>query len=529
MKLIKITTKIIGLGLISSLIFTGCQFSPPESKTNNSQLPKTETPNNQVDIAPNIESMESALTDFKSEIDIFNQSLNGVVTGINTSENVDFKSVNQASDLLYEEIKKIKQILATENVNNKAILTQDLIEIETLLASINKVIKPFNNGLDKTKVIEVQKYINFFPRRGISETFYGNFGKTTQEEIDLFLNKKIDKIDEYLTLINANISSDQPEVSNRDQSNLEDSSTNQKIVKLEEKTQELQKEFTLFSKQIKQSIFTLILIVFIFILLGATVLILIVYKGSQIEVMTNNKNGNKNGKDQFSEYQSKFQKNDQQFKQITQSINQFEAQFTQITQYITQIEQILIKQINQRIINIENSQKTNSSSYIPPHNITPSPPSQTIISSPVSTPISTNIESNYNTNYNTNLEQSILSEEKLLEIYHSNKINLLSSKLTVVSESINTMNKRREGRDVIPIFEENRRGDFWVIKVENNHYLLPRNDFKINEFSYKSLTVLFHCNNDNLRLNQFKIIKPATVVKITQGWELKDMGELNFY
>jgi hypothetical protein len=522
MKFKKITGKIIGLGLISTLFFTGCQI--PSSEQNNSNLSQPTQENNAnsdqtVDISGDVETLKTYFNNFKTKNTEFNQNLKQIVTREVEAQTVDFKGINQASTEFYDSLKKLKNILDESTVKNEDILQQSLTEIETLLASINKVIKPLDNGLDKTNVTEVQRYINFFPRRGISAQYYGVFGTTTQEEIDLFLRQKFITIEQYLQEIEEIINMETIEVNpdNIDPINNTDNTEVKSINSLGELAQEnqnLKTEITTFSNQIKKSIFIVIVIGFIVIAIVLIAIIAIFYKLYQMEIVNNtnvkqNIKQNPSPSNQNPEYQLKFQKYDQEI--------------SRINQYMEQIDRVLIQQINrmnQQIINLEKNKQVNN-------NINHTNQPVTTLSQSVNNPLVNTINTNPVSSNNNN-SLTITSPEDLLSIYHNNP-NFLLSKAIPISESLNTMNKRREGKDIIPIFEENRRGDYWLISLSDNNYLFPRPDFKINEFSYKSLIVSFICHNDNLTLTKFKVIKPAQLIKTIQGWELKQTGEINFY
>jgi len=527
MNLQNVTKKLIGLGLMSTLLLSSCnnQIFPSKSQSNNNQITNTEKKNSQINIQSELtnklENLQLNFTNFRTEVDRLNENLAKIAKKQIKQESVNFVKVNQSSEKLNRAINDLQIIIENNPVKNQLILKQNLVEIETFLASINKVIKPLNNGLGKPQVTQVQKYLNFFPKRGLSSSLYGNFGQITQIEIAKFLNQKNQNISQNLTSLDSNILAKNTSVievpsTSANNNNLETITEGEKIINLEQKQKKLQQDFNNFTDDIKKSLFALIVIFFIFILLTSIVLILVIYKpmSSNYEQETNQKKYN--FKQIFSEYQSKFQKQDQQINQINQYLNQFEGQFKQVSQYINQIEQILIKQMNQRLVNLENSQKINlTHTNLISSNVNPNLAKGSNLLNPVPTINLSKLE--------------ITSEEQLLENYNSNQFNLLIPQVVLLAETLNTMKKRREGKDVIPIFEINKSGDFWLINIQNKYYLLPRNDFQLNEFSYKVLTVVFSCNNDQLKFTKFKVIKPAEVIKTNQGWELKELGELHFY
>lgn len=75
------------------------------------------------------------------------------------------------------------------------------------------------------------------------------------------------------------------------------------------------------------------------------------------------------------------------------------------------------------------------------------------------------------------------------------------------------------------------RGSFWVLTSENEFYLVPKPDIKLNAFNYELLTSLFDCKGYKQEKSQrIKLLKPGKLSLKVQGetWELKEKGELQF-
>ncbi|MEB3148238.1 MAG: hypothetical protein VKL60_04360 [Sphaerospermopsis sp.] len=99
-----------------------------------------------------------------------------------------------------------------------------------------------------------------------------------------------------------------------------------------------------------------------------------------------------------------------------------------------------------------------------------------------------------------------------------------------VSETEHSKSRRWGGSQEPAVFEPNHkgRGDYWII---NNQYLVPKPKQKINEHSYKTISILFECfNYEQNATDNMTLIKPAKVSSINgeEKWRLEEMGTLEF-
>lgn len=99
-----------------------------------------------------------------------------------------------------------------------------------------------------------------------------------------------------------------------------------------------------------------------------------------------------------------------------------------------------------------------------------------------------------------------------------------------VSETEHSKSQRWGGSQEPAVFEPNYkgRGDYWII---NNQYLVPKPKQKINEHSYKTISILFECfNYEQNATDNMTLIKPAKVSSINgeEKWQLEEMGTLEF-
>jgi hypothetical protein len=132
----------------------------------------------------------------------------------------------------------------------------------------------------------------------------------------------------------------------------------------------------------------------------------------------------------------------------------------------------------------------------------------------------------------SNSEENLLPEEtKLVNLYNENpKIFSDNYKVEVVSETEESINQRHL---IIsqPIIEKHRHGNYWILKPSGCEYLVPKENFKINEHSYNAVEALFECLDYQASGSlEFKLVKPAKVSSITgsEKWQLEERGIIQF-
>ena len=99
-----------------------------------------------------------------------------------------------------------------------------------------------------------------------------------------------------------------------------------------------------------------------------------------------------------------------------------------------------------------------------------------------------------------------------------------------VYETKHSKENRWNGGQEPAIFETNltSRGEYWII---NNQYLVPKPNQKINQYSYKTLSAFFECENyEENAADNMTLVKPAQVSLIDgeEKWQLEKMGSLKF-
>jgi hypothetical protein len=121
-------------------------------------------------------------------------------------------------------------------------------------------------------------------------------------------------------------------------------------------------------------------------------------------------------------------------------------------------------------------------------------------------------------------------EEELLKCYNEEPQIFSEKGVEVVSETEDSINQRRLGTSKA-ILEKNRRGNYWILTENGCHYLVPRVNFKINEYNSDGVQALFICCDYQASISRnFQLVKPAKVSIITglEKWQLEVHGILQF-
>ena len=123
--------------------------------------------------------------------------------------------------------------------------------------------------------------------------------------------------------------------------------------------------------------------------------------------------------------------------------------------------------------------------------------------------------------------------QKIIIDYNSNPKQFGQSSLEVgITEK--TISNERLGSQEKIIFQIQKRGTYWVVEVSGYFYLVINNNIKIDQFKSNYIKKVFDCyqEKDNQDYNNFKLLKPAKVLKLNQGGELfqlEQKGILEFY
>ncbi len=119
---------------------------------------------------------------------------------------------------------------------------------------------------------------------------------------------------------------------------------------------------------------------------------------------------------------------------------------------------------------------------------------------------------------------------QFVETYNQDK-NLSPDRIiTTVKSTQENVEQRRTGNIDIVTLENTTQKKYWIIKEDNDHYLVPHAKIKIDEYNRTTLESLFDCTNFTSEYSDFQLVKPAKVSQLSsQTWQLEEKGKLNFY
>ena len=133
----------------------------------------------------------------------------------------------------------------------------------------------------------------------------------------------------------------------------------------------------------------------------------------------------------------------------------------------------------------------------------------------------TDINSSENSEIDTNLQDNYQGFYHLIE-----QQEIEVTRVTVTKE---TMEKMRGGTLSQLEFENDRRGNYWVINWQNVYCLIPKQNLNINPHQYGNFQRIFICQNYRETSEDFEVIKPATVISCDREiWQLERKGEIKF-
>ncbi len=115
-----------------------------------------------------------------------------------------------------------------------------------------------------------------------------------------------------------------------------------------------------------------------------------------------------------------------------------------------------------------------------------------------------------------------LIEAQLVGKYNQNAQQIFT-KATEVTFSESSLHHNNQA----VVFEKSRRGNYWIINIENINYLVPKNNFRLNQFNYNSFTKVFQCSGYKAgETSNFLLLKPATEKYLWRNSETVTTGQL---
>jgi hypothetical protein len=521
--------------LLVSTVLVGCGKGTDPQKEQTSQ-----TSSATVEKSPQLQSdIDKAFDELKKEQQKFLDALKGAITITDKKKLEIIKSdaVSTKIENLQTKIKEYrKNQLPKLKEEERASIEKILGDIDSSLEEISqKVINPFKTGLTRDAIENVQKQLDFFTRRSISQDNYGNFGDTTVGEITTFLQDKQKSLEDNIKQLKSTVQgSTKPPI-------------DPEIQKLSNRIAQLEKE--------KTSSNTTFLVAILALLASVISLLRSRKKSSKISSSSTKQsspnrqeptnkhflrlilsrfnfwsketNPKGDGEGESPENSSasvasqNWSPNETQFfyrgyNQAYQEIDKkISEKFKDIERTIRQENRI----INDRIADLElekhnrKTKDTKDREQKEPTGITTLKPSEP--------PASQTYQS-------TAPSVSSSSHSLVGDNYYRDARSSSPIEVSPTEESL--ANRRMGGSEPI-VLENKRRGYYEVYLNGNYHCLVPSQNFRINQNNHKSVEDLFECQNyDPNYSDSYIVIRPAVVYPLAGGqtWQLQQRGVLRF-
>ncbi|GEM_PF-4231433 len=441
-----------------------------------------------------LQELNQAKNDFNLALQAFTKELQAVA---NTEKKVSLtplQNVNVKLDQLMESSQNLKQILEKSSLNSQDQIKNKLQNIDAILNRFSKIIYPFKKGVNSGEVKKVQEYLGFFPRRNINPQFYGIYGQTTQEEIESFNKDNLNKLSVQIKQLTDNI--------NQEFVQIQKNSEGENLQKLAEKLSKLESENNNLKSQVNQlriqpkNWFWLYLSIVCSISAFLGVMLLIVNQKKSRKAITPTKVYNLTNNDLALIEEEMYEKIAQQFKDQMRLI---ESRFKAL-------------------------EGTSSFSKNIPHFSPSSEVDQKLRIIATREQGITNLEGN--------------SIPKIINPYDTlvNDYNLSNEELIKNVIEVNPINQEfiaSEDNTLPPeiIFKKQQKGQYWIIKVDDFYYLIPKLHILITKLSYQSLQNLFECYSYKPGIStKIQLLKPARVSVISdqEEWEFIQKGIIQF-
>ncbi|MBD2199437.1 MULTISPECIES: hypothetical protein [Calothrix] len=120
------------------------------------------------------------------------------------------------------------------------------------------------------------------------------------------------------------------------------------------------------------------------------------------------------------------------------------------------------------------------------------------------------------------------SKNELLEIYNSDfrQLTTYVIKVSVTEDSLSQQNFQKI------LLEKRRNANYWIIVTEeDDYYLLPKGNLKIDRYNYQIIESLFQCHGYQPDVHNKFILNQPAIVELTsngQQWMLAQRGVLQF-
>ena len=425
-------------------------------------------------------AVKKAYDEFQASLDEFLSELNEAVGNTSMRNNLNSMNVDEKVHQLMEEINRSDQEL-------------DVQTTVAIIKNIRKITDRLKNGLESQAVKQVQ---DFLPTVGGD----GEFGPDTQDAIDSFLKEHSNKLrDEIDKIEEKNIV---PWLE-------------KKVVHQQETIQRIEEE----NNQLRDILWiwkNVSILAFVFAIVSMVGSLYKIFGKNKAPIQVSAKSS------QASDEEQVFRKN---FERMQDNLYQIFCDRNELRRELNRLRSELSTDIENRLRERETQQRnygtntqnasTNRLNRLVQKVTPPASEGKQITSS--KPPV------NSNKIYSAPTPQWITA-------YNHNPISL-SRQATEVSETEESINNRRLGRNESAVLERNRRGNYWIIGEGGYDYLVPKGNMTVNEYNYKTVQALFECRGYQPGYSHnFQILKPARVSSISSGqtWQLEESGILQF-
>jgi hypothetical protein len=359
-------------------------------------------------------------------------------------------------------------------------------QIDLILKDMAKIVDPLKEGLEIAPVRQIQEYLDFFQRRNIDPQYYGTYGATTQEEVEKFFADKSKQLNANLNQLTIEINQEKSKwqtVTTEPTPDLE--ALYQELEQLRAENARLKAELSQYSESQSPSFNWWLWL-----------LLLVVISGTIIIIYQRLANG---GFFQDKNTPKPYNMTHNDILVIEEEIygliaQEFQEQFQKLEQRLSQLEKGSLPQL-----------------------------------SPSSEPDQAN---NNETNYSSEIEQEatiFTPYDELINLYNQAPELLSQDAITVTETADSSYSPNGGGYDAI-YFESANQGDYWIVRLDDSDYLLPKANITIDDHNYKRFKALFECYSYQPgKMNYIKLLQPVRVSPNGRSWEFAQLGVLECY
>lgn len=489
MKQLKLAT-VIAIAIVSSGSIVGCGGDRTIAEETIAQTSETSDAVSQ-EVRRQWETVQASSEELSAAIDSLNAELQGNVN----DANIDFQTVTNQLNEFRIEVANLQSQLEAENQFPELVTLT--VELTTIADEMDRVVDPLQRNLNEESVGQVQDILEMQVGQ-----YRGIFGPDTKAFLGNYLVEQRDRLNNNMAAINNVIATpaetgDRPPVD-----------SNPTSVTVEAENQQLREYLNSYYTELMR------LRRQVFFLTIATIALVLAMVGIVV-LLRSQRNRRRKPKFRQENGAANAVQDNNSLVEIYDSLDRLTHQQETILQRLKQLERQ------------PNYNRVPSPSPPPYRGYDPLVASPSPSFSPSPTPT---WDDRSQTQPQLPPQQSGSPYDQLISLYNHNP-SAIASQATGVSETKDSIEARRAGRSQRAVFTQDRRGNYWVVQVGSQSYLIPKSDIKINEHSFNAVQALFDCygyqagGSDN-----FTLVKPAAVVPVVQGkeWELSDRGTLQF-